>query len=122
LRPLLAARWLTETGEAAPIEFERLLTLLESESIVLEEIHKLLEQKRNTPELGLAPVVPILNAFIEAELEATPIDVPKKSRSPAVVGLLNGLFHNALREYYHACGRAHFPAGMPDKGGNGGGR
>jgi predicted nucleotidyltransferase len=99
LRPLLAARWVAKTGGAAPIEFEKLLTLLREEPIVLAEIHKLLEQKRNAPELGLAPAVPILNAFIEAELENAAIDVPKKSRSPEVIGLLNDLFHNALREY-----------------------
>lgn len=99
LRPLLAARWVSQTGGAAPIEFEKLLSLLHGEPIVLAEIHKLLEQKRNAPELGLAPAVPVLNAFIEAELESATVDVPKKSRSPEVVGRLNELFHNALREY-----------------------
>lgn len=99
LRPLLAARWVAQTGEAAPIEFEKLLTLLSGEPAVLAEVHKLLELKRNTPELGLAPAVPVLNAFIEAELEGAPVDVPKKSRAPEVVGQLNELFHNALREH-----------------------
>ena len=99
LRPLLAARWLANTGGAAPIEFEKLLTLLHGEPIVLTEVLKLLEQKRNAPELGLAPAVPALNAFIEAELSEEQFDAPKKSHSPEVVGLLNTLFHNALREY-----------------------
>lgn len=99
LRPLLAARWVAQTGGAAPIEFEKLLTLLSGEPTVLAEIHKLLEQKRNTPELGLAPAVPVLNTFIEEQLEGAPVDVPKKSRAPEVVGQLNELFHNALREH-----------------------
>lgn len=99
LRPLLAARWLIKTGEAAPIEFEKLLALLEQEPTILAEVRKLLQQKRNTPELGLAAAVPILNAFIEAELDVEPIAIPKKSQSPQVIGKLNELFHAMLREY-----------------------
>lgn len=96
LRPLLAARWVMKTGQAAPIEFEKLLTLLEREPQVLAAVHALLERKRNAPELGLAPAEPVLNAFIEAELDKAPVEVPKKPRSPHVVSLLNQLFHGAL--------------------------
>lgn len=99
LRPLLAARWVEKTGSAAPIEFERLLSLLQEEPAVLSEIHKLLAQKRNAPELGLAPAVPVLNDFIEAELADTPVNVPKKSRAPEVVGQLNTLFHKVIGEH-----------------------
>lgn len=98
LRPLLAARWVAKTGAAAPIEFETLLTLLQHEPVVLEAVHKLLEQKRGAPELGRAPAVPILNEFIERELEIATVDAPKKSRAPQVVDQLNGLFHGVLRE------------------------
>ena len=98
LRPLLAARWVAKTGGAAPIEFETLLTLLQNEPEVLEAVHILLDQKRNAPELGRAPAVPILNAFIEKELEIAIKDAPKKSRAPKVVDQLNGLFYGVLRE------------------------
>lgn len=99
LRPLLAARWVEKTGAAAPIEFEKLLTLLADQPAVLEAVHTLIDQKRNTPELGMAPAVPILNEFIEAALEEDVSQAPKKSRSPEIVGLLNEIFHSALREY-----------------------
>lgn len=99
LRPLLAARWITRTGGAAPIEFEKLLALLQDEPAVLSEIHVLLEQKRNSPELGLAPAVPPLNAFIEAELDNSPVDVPQKSHAPPVIDRLNALFHRVLEEH-----------------------
>lgn len=98
LRPLLAARWVAKTGAAAPIEFEKLLTLLEDKPAVLSAIHTLLEQKRRAPELGSAAAVPVLNEFIEAELESEPTEVPKKSHSPLVIGQLNDLFHRVLRE------------------------
>jgi uncharacterized protein len=99
LRPLLAARWIENYGTAAPIEFEKLLSLLQSEQTVLAEVEKLLEQKRNAPELGLAPAVPSLNAFIEAELDGRSAEVPQKSRAPRVVDQLNVLFHRVLEEY-----------------------
>jgi len=99
LRPLLAARWIAKTGQAAPIEFETLLALLEQEPAVLTEVLSLLEQKRAAPELGLAPAVPILNAFIESELEGAPSVAPQKSHAPGVLGQLNGIFARVLEEY-----------------------
>jgi predicted nucleotidyltransferase len=99
LRPLLAARWIASKGCAAPIEFEKLLTLLQHEPVVLAEVHKLLEQKRGAPEIGLAPAVPALNAFIEAELEGDAVEIPQKSCAPMVVDRLNELFHHVLEEY-----------------------
>lgn len=99
LRPLLAARWLTQRGSAAPVEFERLLTLLNDETEVLLKVRELLEHKRNTPELGRADAVPELNAFIESELQKAHPDVPKKSRSQRVIDGLNELFHGVLSEY-----------------------
>ncbi len=99
LRPLLAARWIEKTGNAAPIEFETLLSLLQDEPAVLTEVHRLLEQKRNAPELGLASAVPTLNAFIEFELESRTSDVPQKSKAPRVVDRLNELFHRVLEEH-----------------------
>jgi len=98
LRPLLAARWVAKTGAAAPIEFETLLTLLQNEPEVLQAVHKLLAQKRRAPELGRAPTVPILNEFIEKELEIATVEAPKKSRAPKVVDQLNRLFRGVLQE------------------------
>ena len=99
LRPLLAARWIAKTGSAAPIEFEKLLPLLQQEPLVLSEVRALLEQKRSAPELGLAPAVPPLNAFIEAELEGASVNIPQKSRAPSVVNQLNEMFHRVLEEH-----------------------
>src|SRR5690606_13582458 len=101
LRPLLAARWVESTRSAAPIEFDKLLSLV-SDGPVLEAIHALLINKRGTPELGMAPAVPELNRFIEAELSQEVHEIPKKSRDPRVVDLLNDMFHSTLREYESA--------------------
>lgn len=98
LRPLLASRWLQKTGEVAPIEFEKLLSLLENEPVVLSEVLKLLEEKRNAAELGCSAAVPILNRFIESELADEPEVMPKKPYSSHVVEQLNALFHCVLQE------------------------
>ncbi len=63
LRPLLAARWLEKYKTAAPIEFAKLLHLIEEDSRLLSDIHDLLTQKRSAPELGLAAPVASINAF-----------------------------------------------------------
>lgn len=99
LRPLLAARWVEKTGQAAPIEFETLLGLLKDDPETLAEVRILLEKKKGTPELGLAPAVPLLNDFIEAELERASLEVPRKSRSAGVIDKLNGLFHGVINEH-----------------------
>jgi hypothetical protein len=99
LRPLLAARWVKTTGGAAPIEFEKLLFLLKSEPEVLAEVHKLLEKKRNMPELGRSAAVPVLNDFIEAELGEEPGEISGKLHSPRVIVQLNGLFQDVLKEH-----------------------
>lgn len=97
LRPLLAARWVARTGKAAPIEFDRLLTMLDDQD-VLADIDRLLQQKRAAPELGLAPAVSSINAFIEAELEAMPADIPGRPHGAHAIAALNALFHEVLRE------------------------
>jgi predicted nucleotidyltransferase len=98
LRPLLAARWVMKTREAAPVEFGKLLSLLNDEPAVLAEVRQLLEKKRGAPELGRSAAVPILNQFIESELGDEPRTAPLKSRSPQVVNRLNALFHAILKE------------------------
>jgi len=50
----------------------------------------------------MATAVPVLNEFIEAELQQEIHEVPQKSLSPKVVGLLNEMFRSALREHGEA--------------------
>lgn len=64
LRPLLAVRWLERHGATAPIEFGRLLEMVDDVAL-LADIDELLERKRATPELGHAGPIPRINAFIE---------------------------------------------------------
>jgi uncharacterized protein len=99
LRPILAAQWVANTGKAAPIEFDKLLVLLKDEPDVAKAIDQLLELKRNTPELGLSPAVPVLNQYIEKALADDVVDVPRKPESSQVIDLLNEIFHKALMSF-----------------------
>lgn len=98
LRPLLAVRWLETHGSAAPIEFPRMLPLLNEQPEVLESIDQLLEVKRRTPELGLSERVPVLDAFIRRELERLESQPLSRTRPPASIDTLNRIFRQVLAE------------------------
>lgn len=98
LRPLLSVRWLLTHQRPAPIEFAVLLQMLDGEPEVRAAINALLTLKRTSPELGLAPQVPPIQAFIQAELERLDhLAIPRDERSPAGPRL-NTLFRELLRE------------------------
>lgn len=99
LRPLLAVRWLVRLGTPAPIEFERLLTMLDvGEAALRDRIVDLVALKKNTDELGLSPRIPELNAFIEHELARWDSFVPDSVRRSSAVPLLDEVFRAVLRE------------------------
>lgn len=79
LRPLLAIRWLEQYHEPAPIEFHRLRQLIDRGSELDLAISDLLARKIKSQEKEIAPAVPVINEFIESELERlvniNPVDV-----------------------------------------------
>lgn len=99
LRPLFAAKWITNTGSAVPIEFHKLLTLLSDQPKVLDTVHVLLEQKRNTPKLGMAPSVFVFNKFIEEMLFEENFEMPENINPSELVDLFNYMFVDVLRAY-----------------------
>lgn len=98
LRPLLCVRWIERYAAAPPIEFDRMLHLLDGEPELLGAINDLLALKRVSTELGEAPAVPILNAFIEAELLRLETVKAERTPRPGATAHLNGLFQETLRE------------------------
>lgn len=99
LRALLSVHWIERYGTAAPIEFHKLLHLLDKRPDLLARIDALLVQKRATPELGLSEPITLLNDFIEQELarleSVQALPAPRAQPLPA----LNALFHAVLREH-----------------------
>ncbi|MGL5004656.1 MAG: nucleotidyltransferase domain-containing protein, partial [Casimicrobium sp.] len=98
LRPLLSVRWIERYETAPPIEFSKLLHLIEEQAALVTAIDELLERKRNAPEMGLAPQVPAIHTFIEAELERLERLIVNKSRQQSTTDKLSELFRNCLSE------------------------
>ena len=96
LRPLLSVRWLERYQTPAPIEFQKLLHLLDDAPELLAAIDELLIKKQAAPEMGLAPQVPILNQFIEAELGRLESAHIEHIARPNVIDKLNALLHETV--------------------------
>jgi len=97
LRPLFAIRWLEKYGTPAPIEFSQVMSLID-ENELLDAIHQLLEKKKVSEEQMLAPVVPVLNKYIESELSRLEtIKMPQSAKGLEMVPL-NNLFQQVLYE------------------------
>lgn len=97
LRPLLSVRWLERYRTPAPIEFARLLHLLDGDDALLADIRRLLEKKRAAPEMGLEPPILAISQFIERELErleSSGIRIPP----PDATAQLDEVFRTTIRE------------------------
>lgn len=100
LRPLLSVRWIERYGNAAPIEFAKLLHLIEDQPDLIADIESLLARKRAAPEMGRAPPVASINAFIENELERLEAYASAKTKREDIVATLDQVFHTCLREVW----------------------
>ena len=69
IRPILAAKWILQEKCPPPMRF---LDLVEHclDPEIKQEVHALLEIKLDTPEMGMAPRIPVLNEYIETQLES----------------------------------------------------
>lgn len=98
LRPLLSVLWLERYATPAPIEFQRLLHLIDDRPGLRADIDALLDRKRGAPEMGLGDAVPSINDFVEEQLARLEAMSPDPARQPGALPLLNTLFHAALDE------------------------
>lgn len=106
LRPLLSVRWIERHGGAAPLEFQRLLTLIEDQPALVADILALLERKRTAPEMGTGPRIASVDAFIAAELERLEAMRPEKVHRAGAIDHLNALMRATLDESADASGHA----------------
>jgi predicted nucleotidyltransferase len=98
LRPLLSVRWLERYGAAAPIEFHKLLHLIEDNPVLLADIAALLERKRAAPEMGKEAPVASIHAFVESELERLEAIVLPPSQRRELLPQLNDIFRRSLHQ------------------------
>ena len=97
LRPLMAIRYIQKNNAIPPVNFEELTDVAGLDSGVKAAVHRLLELKRTLPELGVGPMIPELNRFIEAELDQN-TDFVGQGRpiQDILTDQLNDLFRYAL--------------------------
>lgn len=98
LRPLLSVRWLERFGNAAPIEFNKLLAVIADKPLLIESIHHLLELKRHSPEMGLSRQIPPIHAYIEEELARLETMLPEPAEKHETVSELSLLFCQVRHE------------------------
>ena len=96
LRPLLSIMWLEKYQTPAPIEFEKLRSLIPAESSLNRQIAELLERKKKSLEKELAPAIPELNQFIESELERLENYRGTTEKNSAHMTALNSLFRSSI--------------------------
>ncbi|WP_440876895.1 nucleotidyltransferase domain-containing protein [Thalassotalea sp. PLHSN55] len=96
LRPLLAIMWIEKYNQAAPIEFEILRQLVANNKVLDEAITELLARKRVSLEKEYAPTVPVINEFIESELQRHENYIATNKERDAEFDSLNRLFKAVL--------------------------
>jgi uncharacterized protein len=96
LRPLLSIMWLEEFRRPAPIEFDKLRSLVSQNSALNSRIEELLERKKRSLEKELAPPVIELNHFIESELDRLEKYNDHPGSRVTDMSELNTLFHSVL--------------------------
>jgi predicted nucleotidyltransferase len=69
LRALLAVRWVEQDRGPVPVAFERLLAAAPLAPDLRDAIEALLAQKRAGTEQDAGPRLPVIHAFVDAELE-----------------------------------------------------
>jgi len=99
LRPILACLWLEKHGTMPPTEFSRLRHDADLSSTLDNAIEELLQKKMAGEELDMAPHVPVLNEFIEQQLEHFSLIAGKRPTPVADYDVLDNLF----REMLHVC-------------------
>lgn len=96
LRPLLSILWMEKYKTPAPIEFNKLRALVESNQELDEAISILLKKKQVALEKEIAPAVPVINAFIESELERLEDYNDSTLNQSFNYESLNELFHKVI--------------------------
>ena len=82
LRPAMALRWLRmRADEVPPMNFQDLIAGVDLDAKLTEELRRLLKAKAETKELGFAPRIPILDAFVLEEYEQAKLAAPQFRKS-----------------------------------------
>jgi uncharacterized protein len=94
LRPLLACKWIAETGAAPPMAFSVLRLLLDKD--LHDIVDALLLQKASMGEKYTIPAIPALTAYVEREIAWCEQALPPKRQDEPDSELLHQIFRKNL--------------------------
>jgi len=97
LRPILACRWIELREAPVPMEFEKLLMATISDGQLEKAIKDLLELKKSGTELGKGPKIPIIDDFLEEEIERLSQAEKPAGRDKADIEKLNQAFREIVK-------------------------
>ena len=97
LRPLFAALWIEQGRGIAPMVFEQMVDALVSDAALRRAIADLLEVKRRVPETELGSPIPVIQEFVQRELDRLTAIPPVKSQVPDA-GVLDRLLHDIVMD------------------------
>ncbi|MDR1202251.1 MAG: nucleotidyltransferase domain-containing protein, partial [Tannerellaceae bacterium] len=97
LRPILAALWIIEKREIPPMEFSRLRTLM-MDSEWQSTVDELLRIKSGANEKMLIQPVPLLQTFIETQINYCEAHLPDANQEIRSIEKLNVLFREQLHD------------------------
>jgi uncharacterized protein len=100
LRPILAIKWIEHGYGVAPTAFGTLLKQIIPNSLLKDEINKLIEQKSMGAELDYGNRIPVISEFIENELARLEENQKEYVNNPAPIEVLDDLFRQALNEVW----------------------
>lgn len=91
-RPILALRYVLHHKSNPPMLFEKLVEAELDDDTVKKEVDRLLDAKKNSPELGIARKIPVLNEYIQKELVLLKNEVDSLSKEQTSWDELNAFF------------------------------
>lgn len=99
IRPLLAAKWILDKRTAPPMLFDELVEA-ELDMELYPELSRLLEMKKNMPEMGLAPKIDVFNDYIERVIPEIKLLAESQEETSVMWNPLNQLFLRILHESF----------------------
>ncbi len=101
LRPVLACIWIEKNNSFPPVAFENLLDNISREEELRMEILDLLNKKRDGTELDVGPCIPVLNEFLDNNIEyfGDYVNQASKTESKPFI-FYNDFFRAKLKQVY----------------------
>jgi predicted nucleotidyltransferase len=101
LRPVLACKWIENRNTMPPMEFEKLVETEVQDRRLADEINNLLQRKKGGEELDIERQIPLMNDFLEREIEHYSHYVRTIEKTPPPDhGVLDKFFRETLKEVW----------------------